>query len=275
MRDLQGNPYKFYRGKGYERISVGRYFCSCFDIAKSYRMNDDTPIIEAEIVVRKPLVIDATIKNGHSDYNSLCIHDCKLYPEKKRKSLVRYIQEVGGRDTLSTDEVLKWAMRTKDIDAVIIKNVREGNNEAFPIYDVMIWNEENLLNARNVVSEVDSYESFSENTLKRVDLSAYIYEEERDGIVSVKECEGYFIENTMTRRDTKWSMGHEVVVNTEVPVDIFWLDAGKYITVTQLDRGIYEKSFNSTSERTVYPHNGVVRIKGMMLNGRYRIENQL
>ena len=53
LKDLQGNPYKFYRGKNCDYISNGCFFCSCFDIAESYRLYDETPIIETEIQVRK------------------------------------------------------------------------------------------------------------------------------------------------------------------------------------------------------------------------------
>ena len=33
-----------------------------------------------------------------------------------------------------------------DIDAVVMKNVREGINAELPIYDVMVWNKKNLVN---------------------------------------------------------------------------------------------------------------------------------
>lgn len=87
LKDLQGNPYKFYRGKNCDYISNGCFFCSCFDIAESYRLYDETPIIETEIQVRNPLVIDATVEDGHSIYEYLHVYDCKLYPEEKRSSL--------------------------------------------------------------------------------------------------------------------------------------------------------------------------------------------
>ena len=64
LNDLHGYPYKFYRGGKYDNISTGRYFCSCFDVAKSYA----DIVFEAEIAVRKPLVIDATLNNGYSYY---------------------------------------------------------------------------------------------------------------------------------------------------------------------------------------------------------------
>ena len=86
IMDLQGNPYKFYRGKGYNPICVGRFFCSSFDQAKSFCIENDEPIIEAEIAVRNPLVIDATEGNGYSYYERLEICNCKLYPIDKGKN---------------------------------------------------------------------------------------------------------------------------------------------------------------------------------------------
>lgn len=277
LKDLQGSPYKFYRGKGYDYIFAGCFFCSCFDVAKSYRLYDESPIIETEIAVRKPLVIDATTReNGYSSYGYLYVCDCKLYPEEKRKDLVKYIKEVGGSDTLSTDDVLQWAIRTKDIDAVIIKNVREGNASDLPIYDVMIWNEENLVNQRDVVNAEDEFETFRENTFKRVDLSRYISEKEQDGIVSITEEDDYFVEHTVQqgirRGKIEWYVGHDLVVNTDVPIKIYCLDIGRYVTVEQLELGVYENTCGVTTNKECAPYNGRVRVKGMIQNWKYKIE---
>lgn len=272
LKDLQGNPYKFYRGESFDYISNGCFFCSCFDIAESYRLYDDTPIIETEIQVRNPLVIDATLENGHSIYDYLYVYDCKLYPEEKRNSLIKYIKKVGGTDTLSTDEVLKWAMRTKNIDAVIVKNVREGINSEFPMYDVMVWNKKNLVNERNVVNEKHEFESFRTNTFKRVDLSAYISEKEQDGVVNVTKGEGYFVEHTINRANTNWYMRHELVVITDAPIEIYCLQTRSYVTAQQLEEGIFENTAGMTSLKKFVPYNGVVRIKGMMQNCEYQIK---
>lgn len=269
LKDLQGNPYKFYRGKNCDYISNGCFFCSCFDIAESYRLYDETPIIETEIQVRNPLVIDATVEDGHSIYEYLHVYDCKLYPEEKRSSLIKYIKKVGGTDTLSTDEILEWVIGTKDIDAVIIKNVREGINSEFPIYDVMLWNKENLVNARYINNEEQEFESFRANTFKRVDLSSYISENEQDGVVNVTEGAGYFVEHTIERAGTNWYMGHELVVITDVPVEIFCLDTHSYVTAQQLEQGIYENTAGMTLLKAFVPYNGVVRVKGMMQNCKY------
>ena len=272
LKDLQGNPYKFYRGKGCEYISKGCFFCNCFDIAKSYRVYDETPIIEAEIAVRNPLVIDATLQNGHSYYDYLSVCDCKLYPEEKRESLIRHIRKVGGTDTLSTDEVLEWAIAEKDIDAVIVKNVREGINAEFPVYDVMVWNSENLLNERNVMLEEQEFEIFRKNTFKRVDLSTYIFENEQDGVVNITIGEGYVVEHVIKRNGTKWYMGHELVISSSIPVEVYCLDTQKYVTGELLENGIYENTAGMTPCRNFIPCNDKIRIKGMMQNCKYRID---
>ncbi len=277
LKDLQGKPYKFYRGKGYAYMSEGCFFCSCFDIAKSYRLYDESPVIETEIAVRKPLVIDATTKGGYSLYGYLHVCDCKLYPEEKRSDLVKYIKEVGGNDTLSTDEVLGWAMRTEDIDAVIIKNVIEGNNSEFPIYDVMIWNEENLVNQIDVANAEHEFEIFRENTFKRVDLSRYILEKEQDGIVSITEEDNYFIEHTIQRGawngEIKWYMRHDLVVNIDVPIKVYCLNLNKYVMAEQLELGVYENVHGWDASKEFIPSNGKVRVKNMIQNLQYRIEN--
>lgn len=269
LKDLQGNSYKFYRGKC---ISNGCYFCSCFDVAASYRIDIKMPIIETEIAVRNPLVIDATTKNGHSAYGYLYIGDCKLYPEEKRGDLIRYIKKVGGSDTLSTDEVLEWAMETDDIDAVIVKNVREGIEDGLPIYDVMLWNEENLVNSRNVNGLESEYEIFRENTFKRVDLSKYISEKEKDGVVNITEGDGYFTEHTIQRGRNKWYMSHELIVYTDSPVEIYCKDTCDYITVEQEAPGQYVSTVGVTPKIKLIPYEDCIRVKGMVQGWKYEIK---
>lgn len=174
---------------------------------------------------------------------------------------------------MSTDEVLEWANGIKDIDTVIIKNVREGNNNKLPIYDVMIWSKKNLENARNVASEEQKFEDFRKNTYKRVDLSKYIPEKAQDGIISVTEGAGYIVENTIQKCKTNWYMGHELVVNTIVPVDIYCCEAQKYITANLLEPGIYQNTAWMTPRIKLEPNNGIVRVKGIMPNLRYQIES--
>lgn len=283
LKDLQGNPYKFYRGKSFNNISNGRFFCSCFDIAKKYAWHYDMPIIETEIQVRNPLVIDATFEDGYSTYNYLYVYDCKLYPEEKRNSLIKYIKKVGGTNTLSTDEVLRWAMETKDIDAVIVKNVREGENSGFPIYDVMVWNTKNLVNERDVAKEKQEFEFFRDNIFKRVDLSEYISEQEQDGVVNVTKGEGYFVEHIIKRENTEgdikhelvantWYIEHELVVNTNVPIQIFCIDTSSYVTALQKKQGIYENTAGMTSLKEFVPYNGMIRVKKIMQKCKYQIE---
>ena len=271
LKDLQGNPYKFYRGKDCD-FSKGCFFCSCFDIAKSYRLFDDSAIIETEIQVRNPLVIDATEEGGHSKYGYLRVRDCRLYPEDKRNELIELIKKEGGTDTLSTDQVLKWAIGTKEIDAVIVKNVREGINEDLPMYDIMVWSEENLVKQRNVVNEEYEFETFRANTFKRVDLSAFISENEQDGMVNITEGVGYFVEHMIKRDGTNWYMGHELVVNTDIPIEIYCLDTGKYVTAEELEHGVYSNTAYMTSRKPFVPCNGIVRVKGLLPNCKYRIE---
>lgn len=272
LKDLQGRPYKFYRGKSYNHISAtGCFFCSCFDVAKSYRLYDETPIIEAEILVKNLVIIDATNKGRYSNYDRLNVCQCKIYPEDKRSDLLRYVKTVNVKNMLSTDEIRQWAMKTKDVDAVIVKNVLEGNNLVFPIYDVIVWNEKNLINVRNVVTAEDEFEDFRKNTFKRVDLSAYIEENERDGIASIEENEEYFIENIIKRNSKDWYIEPVLVVNINVPIEIYCIDIEKYVTAEQIDFGVYQNTAGVTCGKKFVPHNGSVRIKGLEPTWKYKI----
>lgn len=267
LKDLEGKPYKFYRGKSYDPIASGRFFCSCFDAAKGYSVSDEMPVYETEILVKNPLVIDATTETGYSLWNYLYVSDRTLY-----------LREPDGHNPLSTDEVLKFAKRTGDFDAVIIKNVKEEIGK-LPIYDIMVWDEKNLVNTRNVANATEEFETFRENTLKRVDLSAYIIEKEKDGVVSAIRGDGYFIEYTIRRTDTEWGIGHELVVNTDVPIEVYCIDADRYVVAEQEEPGIYKNAVYKSAagmapEGTFIPFDGIVRIKGIMSQCKHRIEKK-
>lgn len=256
LKDLHGNPYKFYRGGNFKDISIGRYFCSCFDIAKSY----GKPIFEAEIAVRKPLILDATLKDGYSYYEQINVTDCLIYPENKRANLVTYIKKVGAHNSLSTDEILEWAKSIRDIDAVIIKNVREGINTNFPIYDIMLWDESSLFNIQDVTTQESLFTAFQKNTLKRVDLSSYIEEFEKDGIVNITRREKYHIEHLMYRGNNGWHLFHDLVVYTDTPIEI--CDSFRnYICAEMIHDGEYLWSPLGHASKIFIPENGVVRIK--------------
>lgn len=272
LKDLQGNPYKFYRGKSYKNISKGKFFCSCFDIAAGYRLYEDMSIIETEIAVSKPLVIDATTDNGYSLYGSLPICECKLCPEEKRKDIIEYSKQVRKGNLVSTDEILKWAMKTKDFDAVIIKNVCEGIKSEFPIYDVMLWNQENLVSDREVRGLEREYEVFRKNTFKRVDLSKYISEEEQDGVVSITKGNGYFVEHTIQQVRNQWYLRHELVVCIEKPINIYCIDAEGYVAAEQISPGLYIKNKVVKAPKIQFmPYKGCVRVKGVGQNCKYII----
>lgn len=270
LTDLQGNPYKFYRGKGYAPIGIGRFFCSNFDQAKSFLFYENEPIIETEIAVSNPLVIDATEQNGHGNYNNLDICNCKLYPADRRAELMQYAK-YRGRDRLSTDEVGKWARKTGDFDAVIIKNVVEGNNIRLPVYDVFIWCEQNMIRTKDVRNDIEKYELFRDNSFKRVDLSAYIEEMEQDGIVSVTAGEGYVVRHRICREQENWYMEHELLINSTEPVKIYCYNTGQYMTGNLETDGIYSYAHCLPRNDQFIPHNGVICIRDVTQSEQYEI----
>lgn len=275
LYDLHGKTYKFYRGKDTRNIQDGIYFCSSFDIARSYSMHNI--VFEAEISTSSPLVIDATIKNGYSYYESIYIKKCPMYPENKRKKLIAYLDEVSAQETLSTDEILRWAMKEKDIDAVIIKNVREGINYELPIYDVMIWNKVNLVNLKEVTNQHTDYAAFRANTFKRVDLSNYIMEKEEDGIVNTLHFENYdFIDAICNGKDNKWGMNHKLIIRTQASiVHVKNCDTNEIVTGLLISSGIYSNA-ETFGNKDFIPNDGIVVIKGMhAIMKRYEIEEIL
>ena len=255
LNDLHGYPYKFYRGGKYDNISTGRYFCSCFDVAKSYA----DIVFEAEIAVRKPLVIDATLNNGYSYYEQIDIRNCVLSPENKRTDLIKYMKKLGARHYLSTDEILTWVKSTHDIDAVIVKNVREGINRNFPIYDIMVWDESVVLNVSDVTNQESMFTTFRENTYKRVDLSSYIKEFEQDGMANVTKRAEYSIEHHMRRSSTCWYLSHDIVVHTESPIEIY-AASSNLLTADLIGPGKYQWNPLTSIREKFIPNNGILRI---------------
>ena len=108
------------------------------------------------------------------------------------------------------------------------------------------------------------------------DLSRYISEKEQDGIVSITEEDDYFVEHTVQhgirRGKIEWYVGHDLVVNTDVPIKIYCLDIGRYVTAEQLELGVYENTYGVTTNKEFAPYNGRVRVKGMIQNWKYKIE---
>ncbi len=258
LNDLHGYPYKFYRGGAYDNISTGRYFCSCFDVAKSY----GEIIFEAEISVRNPLVIDATLNNGYSYYEQIDVINCVLGPENKRSDLMKYMKKVGACRYLSTDEILTWAKSTQDIDAVIVKNVREGINSNFPIYDIMVWDESVLQNVGDVTDQKSMFTTFRENTYKRVDLSSFIEEFEQDGMVNVTRRAGYSIEHHICQGNTCWYLSHDFVVYTEAPIEIHAVPPNS-LTVDLIAPGKYQWNPLAKIQEKFIPNNGILRINSI------------
>lgn len=270
LTDLQGMPYKFYRG-GQLNFSRGCFFCSCFDIAQGFRFPSTQPIIETEIAVKKPLVIDATMPDGYCGCDRICIRDCTIYPEEKRKSLIQYLPIKGAKNTLSTDEILEWARETDDIDAVIIKNVREGIESDFPIYDVAVWDASNLENPKDITNDDRNFDAFRQNTYKRVNLSAYIPEKEQDGVSSITPRSGYYISHQMQQRGKRWGLDDVLTVHTTEPIDIFELDTQCYVTAELKAPGVYRYTCGMTPRKKLLPHNGIIQIAGVPKVYKYKI----
>lgn len=274
LRDLHGKPYKFYRGKDYNDIDSGRFFCSCFDIAQSYCFGSDNSVFEAEILVENPLVIDATTEDGYSGYEYLAITDCALYPEEIRPELISCMQRNGNRKWLSTDEVLQWAKTSNIVDAVIIKNVREGINSHLPIYDVIDWRNENLASVKEISNEQNLAETYRINTYKRVDLSKYIVEKETDGVLRVCKGDGYYLIDTIQRDGQKWYVETNMVIETTIPVDVYCFDTRGYISSNRIKDGVYEYAGKTLTKQPLTPCDGIIQVKRMMPNCRYKVSAQ-
>ena len=112
---------------------------------------------------------------------------------------------------------------------------------------------------------------FRENTFKRVDLSAYIEETEKDGWVSATVGEEYDVEHLICRQEDNWYMEHELVVKSNTPIKIYCCNFEKYMTADFMDPGVYVYSHRFSQRNQFTPNCNTIRIRGVGLHEKYKI----
>ena len=70
----------------------------------------------------------------------------RFFPKELYDEFIQSTTEKYKSKYVSTDEILEWAIEKGCFDSVIIKNVREGMDNKKPIYDIMVWDGDNLVN---------------------------------------------------------------------------------------------------------------------------------
>ena len=147
----------------------------------------------------------------------------------KEKNIKRY---------MSSDEIVEWARIYSNFDSVIIKNVREGILHDLPIYDVIIWSEENLKSYKDVTN--NTIDSFRKYTEKRIDLSMYTFEKDYDGIVDIIYYQGYCIENRIVLEKDYFVIDSVLVIDTSSSVEIYCYDIDDYVKVVNNEKNSYD-----------------------------------
>lgn len=271
LKDLQGNNFKFYRGKELYNISDGHFFCNCYDIAKGFSSDYDfinhrdipSKIYESEICLKNPIVLDVTCEEGHYYYNSLHIEEGKFYPEYIRPQLLEYMEKENMHDSISTDEIAVWARACKIFDGVIIKNVREGINSEIPIYDVIIWDYANLINCHDITDKTSEVEKYRQATFKRVDLSKYLNEpDNQDGIADILHFNDYYIERRIAGNGKFYLENVLVVPNVKNKISVRCTDSDTEIIGLMKESGKYSYSV-ILGEKELVAENGKVEIQGI------------
>lgn len=261
LRDLHGNAFKFYRGKNIYNISKRAFFCNCFDIAKSFSL--EGIVFECEIRLKNPVIIDATCDGGYCYYDTLHVQQGKFYPESMRKELLKYMENEHMRDTISADEIGVWASSYKSFDGVIIKNVREGIQQDVPIYDVIVWDWDNLVDYHNVTMELENILTFRQATFKRVDLSRFIKEDNcQDGIISISYYDDYCIEHRIVGNGEYYVDNVLIIQNVDNKAIIYCEDISDYVTGVMEEEGKYSYAV-SFGERQMTSKHGVLELSGI------------
>lgn len=184
--DLQGMPFYFFRGKD----TTTGFWSNLVALAKE-RYNSS--IWVANISVKNPIVVDC--KNA--SYGSMRLENLQIAPSTARLEILSFAHdtleysETNGAGDFGPDDFATFLHHYTQYDAIILKNIREGLFEGYPIYDVIVYDEQNIVNIRKL-SETE-YEKMNQYAIKRIDLSKYITEEEEDGLIKSVHKNGYAI----------------------------------------------------------------------------------
>ncbi len=186
LTDLDGNPFIFYRGGSIDYMSNRHFFTNCVHQAISY---GEHLVYKTKVFLENPVIVDCyTDEDGYFNWGYLPIIKLNIYPNDAKSMMLRYLdQRIEGHSNdyeMSTDEIAAFSQKA-GYDGVLFKNIREGIYGKLPVYDLVLWSMENLLDTENITdkscNEPDIY------TYKRLDLKKYCdNESNEDGIL--REC---------------------------------------------------------------------------------------
>lgn len=250
LRDLNGELFPFFHG-GEDTVTDNRiYYTNSIDVAADFSLDDN--IIKCYIRVKNPFVIDAFSNGQFFSYDYIKIKECSSSSAQTKCELQTCFQG----DTVDADSIADWVQENTDHDAVIIKNVREGCFSGLPVYDVIVWNQKNCVKREQFKANAASLEPFKTYANKRVDLSQYISEKEKDGICGMDKHGKYEFVFFIGEK----SVDKTLRIHTEKPVKI---EAEILFTCSEMNHaGIYRYAADMGDKDRFYPDCGIVDIHG-------------
>ena len=178
LTDLSGKPFVFFR-RGNDETA---WWTSYYKVAEKFR--PDETIRRANVKIRNPLVIDFKCNGYYHPKKDVVA----VYPVPARKDYEKFSLQHSDSINSWSEDFVRFLKANRQYDAVILKNVYEGFCPDFPVYDLITIDPGILLNVRQVSAGLNAYNWCAK---KRLDLSKYLPEDERYGIVEAIPFDGY------------------------------------------------------------------------------------
>lgn len=259
LRDYRGDVFKFYRGGSIDgNWEKGKYFSNSILCASMFGI--DKKIFECEIQCSYPVVIDATTEFGYTGYEHIDIQKSTVYPQAAKKFLLEFCKREKLKE-LSTDEILREVIKVKRYDALIIKNVMEGDNNC-PVYDVVVWNPQNIVNSREVKENELVNSEIKKWIFSRVNLGFALKSEiSDDGVLCCLTNERYQIIKKISEEGKGVETDLLIYTDECISIKISKMTEGeKLIRGGKIEPGVYE--YLPLFGNTVFePNKGIIEIR--------------
>lgn len=242
LRDTEGEQFAFFRGGEINNIKNGVYFCNSIVDAIGYAggVGDNKVLYRTNICTMHPLIIDATCDDGFYYYDTIKVERDRFFPKDLYDEFIQSTTEKYKSKYVSTDEILEWAIGKGCFDSVIIKNVREGMDNKKPIYDVMVWNGDTLVNLTKLSEHKNVVKEHLQYMVKRIDLYKFCGIKEQRGLLSQRHKIDHTLECWIELQDVGYELDNRLVFKMKSNIcAVFCNEINDYIYFEKISDGEY------------------------------------
>ena len=242
LRDTEGEPFVFFRGGEINNIKNGVYFCNSIVDAIGYAggVDDNKVLYRANICTIHPLIIDATCNGGFYYYDTIKVERDRFFPKELCDEFIQSTTEKYKSKYVSTDEILEWAIEKGCFDSVIIKNVREGMDNKKPIYDIMVWDGDNLVNLTKLSERKIDIKDYMQYMVKRIELYKFCGINEQRGLLAQRHKKDHSLECWIELHDVGYELDNRLVFKMKSNKSaVFCNELKDYIYLEKISDGEY------------------------------------